>query len=90
MMSLILVLYYDVAGIKDFPPDILNEGGIFSPAQYSPFTSLIDKARVWINQSRVSIFVDYLIVQLTIRWHLDQWVELTIRWRLDQWVDYAL
>ena len=40
--------------MKDFPPDTIAEGGLFSPAQYSPLSSLIERARLWINQSRVS------------------------------------
>ena len=35
-------------------PDELDEGGIFRPAQYSPFASLIEKARTWIGESKVS------------------------------------
>ena len=40
-------------GYQDFTPDVIDEGGIFHPAQYSSFSSLVDKARAWINQSKV-------------------------------------
>ncbi len=41
-------------------PDELDEGGIFRPAQYSPFASLIEKARTWIGESKVSIHCKHL------------------------------
>ena len=40
-------------GYQDFTPDVIDEGGIFHPARYSSFSSLVDKARAWINQSKV-------------------------------------
>ena len=43
-----------VSGLEDVAPDAIDEGGIFNPAKYQTFTSLVRRATQWITRSTVS------------------------------------
>lgn len=43
------------SGMIDFVPDVIDEGGIFHPAKYTYFTTLLQKSTNWITQSAVSV-----------------------------------
>jgi len=53
----------ETIGMRDFTPDTIDEGGIFHPAKYSPFSALVKKASTWVHKQATAMGVRVTNIQ---------------------------